>query len=66
MPVLDDGAMSTPRSAFLASALERGFVHQCTDLDALDDRLSTGRVIAYCVRLCDGQHFPLEHLANAT
>jgi hypothetical protein len=26
----------------------------------------TGRVIAYCVRLCDGQHFPLEHLANAT
>ena len=27
---------------------------------------STGRVVAYCVRLCDGQHFPLEHLANAT
>ena len=27
---------------------------------------STGRVVAYCVRLCDGQHFPLEHMANAT
>ena len=27
---------------------------------------STGRVVAYCVRLCDGQHFPLEHLTNAT
>jgi hypothetical protein len=27
---------------------------------------STGRTVAYCVRLCDGQHFPLDHLANAT
>ena len=27
---------------------------------------STGRVVAYCVRLCDGQHFPLEHMSNAT
>ena len=27
---------------------------------------SSGRVVAYCVRLCDGEHFPLEHLANAT
>jgi hypothetical protein len=27
---------------------------------------STGRAVAYCVRLCDGGHFPLERLANAT
>jgi Protein of unknown function (DUF2865) len=27
---------------------------------------STGHVVAYCVRLCDGEHFPLEHMANAT
>ncbi len=26
----------------------------------------TGHVVAYCVRLCDGQHFPLEHMSNAT
>jgi len=26
----------------------------------------TGRSVAFCVRLCDGQHFPMEHLANAT
>jgi len=26
----------------------------------------TGHVVAYCVRLCDGQHFPLEHMTNAT
>lgn len=45
--MLDDAAMSTPRSAFLAAALERGFVHQCTDFEALDQRLGDGRVIAY-------------------
>jgi tyrosyl-tRNA synthetase len=45
--MLDDEAMSTPRSPFLATALERGFIHQCTDIEALDERLCAGRVIAY-------------------
>ena len=27
---------------------------------------NTGRVVAFCVRLCDGESFPLEHLSNAT
>jgi tyrosyl-tRNA synthetase len=45
--MLIDAAMSTPRSPFLAAATERGFVHQCTDIEALDERLSAGRVIAY-------------------
>ena len=27
---------------------------------------SSGRAMAYCVRLCDGAHFPIERLANAT
>ena len=39
--------MSTPSSPFLTAARERGFVHQCTDLEALDERLIAGRVIAY-------------------
>ena len=26
----------------------------------------TGRAIAFCVRLCDGLHFPMEQMANAT
>ena len=39
--------MSTPRSPFLATALERGFLHQCTDLEALDERLGEGRLVAY-------------------
>jgi hypothetical protein len=25
-----------------------------------------GRAVAFCVRLCDGHHFPIEHLPNAT
>jgi hypothetical protein len=25
-----------------------------------------GRSLAFCVRLCDGRHFPLDHVANAT
>jgi Protein of unknown function (DUF2865) len=25
-----------------------------------------GRAVTFCVRLCDGQHFPVEHLPNAT
>jgi tyrosyl-tRNA synthetase len=39
--------MSTFRSPFLATAHERGFIHQCTDLEALDERLCAGRVVAY-------------------
>jgi hypothetical protein len=27
---------------------------------------STGHAVAFCVRLCDGEHFPLEHMTNAT
>src|SRR5437763_11984219 len=45
--VLENAAMSKVRSAFLAAATERGFVHQCTDLEALDARLAAGPVTAY-------------------
>ncbi len=27
---------------------------------------TVGRSFAFCVRLCDGQNFPMEHMANAT
>jgi tyrosyl-tRNA synthetase len=46
-PMLDDTTMSTLRSPFLATALERGFIHQCTDTEALDERLRAGRLVAY-------------------
>jgi tyrosyl-tRNA synthetase len=36
-----------PRSDFLREAVERGFVFQCTDLEALDAAMSVGRIAAY-------------------
>src|SRR5215212_1422669 len=49
--VLDDAAMpktnSTGRSDFLAVAAERGFTHQCTDMEALDARLRAGPLTGY-------------------
>jgi tyrosyl-tRNA synthetase len=45
--MLDDEAMSTPRSPFLATAHERGFINQCTDIETLDERLRAGRLAAY-------------------
>jgi tyrosyl-tRNA synthetase len=35
------------KSAFLAAAEERGYIHQCTDRDALDSALAQGPLIAY-------------------
>ena len=34
--------MTDPKSAFLKTVTERGFVHQCTDTAALDAALSEG------------------------
>jgi len=39
--------MITARSPFLAAAEARGFVHQCTDREALDARLLEGPAVAY-------------------
>lgn len=36
-----------PKSEFLRDAVARGFVHQCTDVDALDAALCAGRVSGY-------------------
>ncbi len=36
-----------------------------TDLGAVQPG-SSGRFVAFCVRLCDGQHFPVDHMTNAT
>ncbi len=39
--------MTSFRSDFLATVAERGFLHQCTDVDALDQRLAAGPLTAY-------------------
>src|SRR3954471_4488107 len=39
--------MDSPKSTFVRTVMERGFYHQCTDIDALDARAATGVVTAY-------------------
>jgi tyrosyl-tRNA synthetase len=39
--------MTAPRSDFAAAIVERGFLHQCTDLAALDEAARTGRISGY-------------------
>ena len=39
--------MAEPRSEFLRTLAARGYVHQCTDLEALDRAADAGRITAY-------------------
>ena len=39
--------MAEPRSEFLRTLAARGYVHQCTDLGALDRAANAGRIAAY-------------------
>ncbi|WP_134494179.1 tyrosine--tRNA ligase [Microvirga pakistanensis] len=39
--------MTQPGSTFLKTLTERGFVHQCTDIAALDEALCAGPIAAY-------------------
>ncbi|MEX1146825.1 MAG: tyrosine--tRNA ligase [Sphingomonadales bacterium] len=39
--------MTSVKSEFLRILIERGFLHQCTDLDGLDQKLCAGPVTAY-------------------
>ncbi len=56
--------MSKVSSAFLAAATERGFVHQCTDLEALDARLAAGAVTAYVGYDCTADSLHIGHLMS--
>jgi tyrosyl-tRNA synthetase len=60
--VLDEATMSNHRSDFLVTAQERGFIHQCTDLSALDARLAAGTVTAYLGYDCTADSLHVGHL----
>ncbi|MGI6856203.1 tyrosine--tRNA ligase [Mesorhizobium sp. 1B3] len=47
MTILQTEPATSLRSEFLRTLAERGFLHQCTDLERLDERLSGGPVVAY-------------------
>ncbi|MFI4948599.1 MAG: tyrosine--tRNA ligase [Alphaproteobacteria bacterium] len=56
--------MSNARSAFLIAAQDRGFIHQCTDLAALDARLAAGVVTAYVGYDCTADSLHIGHLMS--
>ena len=57
-------AMSNARSAFLTVAAERGFIHQCTDFEALDARLAAGPVTAYVGYDCTADSLHIGNLMS--
>jgi len=52
------------RSAFLTVAAERGFIHQCTDFEALDARLAAGPVTAYVGYDCTADSLHIGNLMS--
>jgi tyrosyl-tRNA synthetase len=56
--------MTTLKSDFLKIMTERGFVHQCSDLEGLDKLASDGRVIAYAGYDCTAPSFHVGHLIS--
>jgi tyrosyl-tRNA synthetase len=56
--------MSEPRSEFLRDIVARGFMHQCTDLDALDEKAVNGTVVAYIGYDCTGPSLHVGHMVS--
>ena len=56
--------MSAPRSPFLQILSERGYVHQCSDLEGLDAKARAGEVIAYVGYDCTAPSLHVGHLLS--
>lgn len=51
-----------PKSDLLHTLTERGYIHQCTDLEALDDTALTSRITTYNGFDCTGPSLHVGHL----
>ena len=56
--------MSGPRSDFLQVLHERGYVHQCSDVAALDAKAQAGGVVAYVGYDCTAPSLHVGHLLS--
>ncbi len=56
--------MASPRSDFVRILQERGFIHQCTDLEALDSLAAEGMVTAYVGYDATGDSLHVGHLVS--
>jgi tyrosyl-tRNA synthetase len=63
-PHCQDIAMQTVKSNFLCVMMERGFFHQCSDLEGLDMRLTEGAMSAYIGFDCTARSFHIGNLVQ--
>jgi tyrosyl-tRNA synthetase len=56
--------MTRPKSEFLQAVTERGYLHQCTDLDGLDALAAKGPITAYIGFDCTGPSLHVGHLIS--
>ena len=57
--------MTLPKSDFLRVLTERGFIHQCSDLAALDEAAATGMITAYVGYDCTAASLHIGNLISA-
>ena len=56
--------MTEPRSDFIRTVTERGYLHQCTDLEGLNAKAAAGPVVAYAGFDCTGPSLHVGHLVS--
>ena len=56
--------MTAPKSDFLALLTERGFIHQCSDMDAVDALAGKGGIVAYVGYDCTAPSLHVGHLLS--
>jgi tyrosyl-tRNA synthetase len=56
--------MTRPKSEFLQAVVERGYLHQCTDLEGLDALAAKGPITAYIGFDCTGPSLHVGHLIS--
>src|SRR6478609_3936901 len=54
--------MSAPRSEFLSILTERGFIHQASDAEGIDEAAAAGRLTTYVGYDCTGPSLHIGHL----
>ncbi|MBG0811543.1 tyrosine--tRNA ligase [Methylosinus sp. H3A] len=55
-----------PKSDFLATLIERGFVHQCSDFEGLDEKARSGELVAYAGFDCTASSLHIGNLMSIT
>ncbi len=63
-PVVNDAAMAQFKSDFLQVLSERGYIHQITDPEGLDEKARTGRLTAYVGYDCTANSLHIGNLVS--